>query len=124
MAGYVKIERKILDWEWYKDTNTKSLFLHMILTAEWSNEPPKSARGTLVSSIRSLSEETGLTVAQVRTALSHLETTGEVSYERKGNATEYTVNKYNLYQLTKEKGDIFQKKSKDRDKWNKFNNFN
>ena len=30
---YVKISRKILDWEWYTDINTKVLFLHILLKA-------------------------------------------------------------------------------------------
>lgn len=35
---YVKISRKILEWEWYTDINTKVLFLHILLKANWKLE--------------------------------------------------------------------------------------
>ena len=30
--GYIKLYRSLLDWEWYDDTVTKCLFLHLLLT--------------------------------------------------------------------------------------------
>lgn len=37
MEGYIKIHRKMLDWEWYDDIPTKTLFLHLLLTANWKD---------------------------------------------------------------------------------------
>ena len=37
---YVKISRKILDWEWYTDINTKVLFLHILLKAKQKAQQP------------------------------------------------------------------------------------
>ena len=34
-GGYIKIDRNILNWEWYDDVSTKVLFLHCILRASW-----------------------------------------------------------------------------------------
>lgn len=35
IEGFIKISRKILDWEWYTDINTKTLFLHCLLKANF-----------------------------------------------------------------------------------------
>ena len=37
--GYIQLYRSILDWEWYHDMTTKSVFLHLLLTANY--EPQK-----------------------------------------------------------------------------------
>ncbi len=79
---YVKLFRKLLNWEWYTDVNTKVLFLHCLLKANWKDgswHGYKYKRGQFITSLSSLSRETGLTVKQVRTALNHLERTGEVA---------------------------------------------
>ena len=34
-GGFVKVYRSLLDWEWYDDQNTKSVFLHILLKASW-----------------------------------------------------------------------------------------
>ena len=32
---YIKLNRKILKWEWYSDPNTRALFIHCLLKAKW-----------------------------------------------------------------------------------------
>ena len=34
---YIKLFRKMLNWEWYTDVNTKVLFLHCLLKANWKD---------------------------------------------------------------------------------------
>ena len=83
--GWIKIHRQIIDWEWYSDIPTCRLFLHLLLIA---NHAPKKwqgqtiDKGELITSIGSLSEQTGLTIKQVRTALDKLESTGEIEKKR------------------------------------------
>jgi hypothetical protein len=55
-------------------------------------------RGQLVTSLSSLSKQTGLTVRQVRTALDHLVMTGEVTSEPQARYRVITVIKYDDYQ--------------------------
>ena len=31
-SGYIKLYRSLLSWEWYDDINTKTVFLHLLLT--------------------------------------------------------------------------------------------
>ena len=99
--GHIKIDRRILEWEWYKDLNTCRLFLHLLLRANWKDgrfQGMEIPRGSLVTSYNNLAAETGLSVKNVRTALKHLETTGEVAVNRHPKFSVVTIKNYNLYQ--------------------------
>lgn len=102
MAGnFVKISRSILEWEWYSDINTYRLFTHMIFKANWKDKKFQGKnieRGSFVSSIRKLAEETGLTEREIRTAISHLKSTGEVTSIGHSKYSVFTVTNYDLYQ--------------------------
>jgi hypothetical protein len=100
-GGFVKLYRSIESWEWYTDSNTKSLFLHCLIRA---NHKPVKWRGTMieqgsfVSSLESLSVDTGLSIQQVRTSLSHLESTGEIIKKSTNRFTSITVVKWADFQ--------------------------
>lgn len=107
-GNFIKIDRKILEWEWYKDQNTKDLFLHMLIKANWKEgkfQGTTVPRGSFVSSINRLHEETGLTEREVRTAISHLKTTGEVTSKTTNKFTVFTVLNYDLYQASDKQAD-------------------
>ena len=98
---YVKISRKILEWEWYTDVNTKVLFLHILLKANWKPgrfQGIEIPRGSFVTSLQNLAVETGLTIRNVRTALKHLENTGEVTSNRHAKFSVITIKNYDKYQ--------------------------
>ena len=100
-GDYIKIDRSILEWEWYTDINTKVLFFHMLLKANWKDGNFRGTtvpRGSFVSSIRKLSEETGLTEREIRTGISHLKSTGEVTQKGHSKYSVFTVNNYCEYQ--------------------------
>ena len=89
------------EWEWYRDVPTKVLFIHCIFRANWKIgcvNGTKIKRGQFVTSLAKLSEETGLTIRQTRTALEHLEMTGELTNETSAKGRIITVNNYSLYQ--------------------------
>jgi len=98
---FIKLYKKMLDWEWYDDPNTCRLFIHCLLRANWksgswhgiSYEP-----GQFITSLQTLANETHLTVKQVRTALEHLKATNEVADLRQSNYRIITVIKWNEYQ--------------------------
>lgn len=103
MGGHIKLDRKILNWEWYTDVNTCKLFLHLLLKANWEDgrfQGVEVPRGSFVSSYQVLATETGLTVKNVRTALGHLQKTGEVAVNRHPKFSVFTVKNYCLYQST------------------------
>ena len=101
MSDYIKLYRSLIDWEWYRNINTKVLFIHMLLKANWKDgrfEGKIIPRGSFVSSLSRLSEETDLTIREVRTAISHLETSGELTSKRHSKYSVFTIKNYDLYQ--------------------------
>jgi hypothetical protein len=99
--GWIKLHRKLIDWEWYKDVNTFKLFLHLLLkanteTKKWQGQTIN--RGQLITSLKNLSHETGLTEKEVRTAISKLEKTKEVGKQTTSVNTTLTMLNYDLYQ--------------------------
>lgn len=99
--GFIKISRNILDWEWYSDPCTKSVFLHCILKANWKDKTWKGVkikRGQFVTSLASLADETGLSMKNVRTALDHLKSTNELAIESSPKGRIITVKNYAKYQ--------------------------
>jgi len=98
---FVKIFRKMLNWEWYTDVNTKTLFLHCLLKANWKSgswHGYKYEKGQFVTSLPSLAKETGLSVREVRTALNHLKSTGELTDWHDNKIRIITVVAYSDYQ--------------------------
>jgi len=90
-----------MDWGWYSDTNTKSLFLHLLLKANWKDKKFKDfvvKRGQLVTSYKSLREELGLTQDQIRTSLKKLISTKEITKSITSQFTLINIENYCLYQ--------------------------
>lgn len=107
-GNYIKLSRGLLEWEWYTDINTTRLFIHMLLKANWKDGNFKGTtvpRGSFVSSIGKLSGETWLTEREIRTAISHLKKTGEVTSKTTNKFTVFTVVKYDLYQTNDRQND-------------------
>lgn len=105
-SGFVKLDRKILNWEWWDDMNVFRLFVTILLMANWEDKSwhgREIKRGQLFTSISSLSKKSGLTVKQTRVALNKLIRTREVASERASNGTLLTVVNYDVYQSDKKK---------------------
>ncbi len=101
METYIKMYRKILEWEWWPDINTHRLFSYMLVKANWTDGKFRGVpvpRGSFVSSISGLSDATFLTVDEVRTALKHLKSTNDITSRSYSKFTVFTVKNYDLYQ--------------------------
>ena len=100
-AGYIKIHRQLLEWEWYGDTNTMRVFLHLLLSANWKNGMFKGVeipRGNLVTSLSKLSQALRLTERQIRTAIEHLKKSGTIAVTTYSKFSVIEVLNYDLYQ--------------------------
>lgn len=101
MEGFVKLHRRMVEWEWYEDHKMTRLFIHLILTA---NHAPKAWRGMMiergqkVTSLPKLSAEAGFTIKQIRGLLDRLERTGEVTRKGTRQFTLLTLCNYDTYQ--------------------------
>ena len=104
IAGFVKLHRKILDWEWYDDPKTFKLFMHLILTVNiksstWHGiEIPAGSR---VFSYRKLANELLFTEREIRTHLNRLIKTHTVTQYSTPNYSVITVVNWDLYQFNR-----------------------
>lgn len=101
MAGWIKLHRKFLEWEWYNDIPCKVLALHLILSANFEENKYKGfvlKKGQLLVTWETLSSETGLTFKQVRRAVKKLEIGQFLGRERAGKNTLITICNYESYQ--------------------------
>ena len=101
MEGWVKIFRKMRDWEWYKNSNTKDMFIHLLLSANnedkmWHGILVK--RGQLATSLSSLASDLGMSIQNVRTSIANLKSTHEITSESTNKLTIITVCRFEDYQ--------------------------
>lgn len=100
MSGWIKLHRSFLKWEWYSEANTIRLFIHCILKANhedayWKGTQIK--RGQFITSFKGISNDTGLTIQNIRTSFKNLELTGEVTRESTSKLTKVTICEYDTY---------------------------
>lgn len=101
MAGWIKLDRGILDWGWYTDSNTMRVFLHLLLTAAFEDVEFKGTvihRGEVVTSYQNLSKTLGITISQARTSIQHLKLTGEIASTEHPKFSVISVLNYDRYQ--------------------------
>lgn len=103
--GWIKLHRKILDWEWYDDTSVVRLFVHFLLIANNTDKKWRGIdikKGQLVTSVAALSEQLGLSTKQIRIAIDKLKRTNEIAIKTTNKFTLVTICKYESYQLSEE----------------------
>lgn len=107
-GGWIKVHRKIVDWEWWDDHNTTRLFMYLLLMACHDEQKYKGTtikRGQLVTSRAKLSLATGISERSIRTSLENLKTTNEITIKSTNRFTIITICKYEDYQLIEEESD-------------------
>ena len=102
-GGFITIHRKILKWEWFSDAITFHTFMYLLLSANY--EPGmfrgiRIERGQLVTSLPKIAEDCQQTIQQTRTAISHLQLTGEITDQANPHYRIITIVRYDEYQQT------------------------
>ena len=95
--GYIKISRKLLNWRWYNNRNTRLVFLDLLMKAAWCDEfylgvPIK--RGQVAASLTQLAADNQLTIQQTRTTLEKLKSTGDITIDSNSKFSIITLNFY------------------------------
>ncbi|WP_099369561.1 hypothetical protein [Sphingobacterium sp. 1.A.5] len=101
VTGWIKLHRSLLDWEWYKDLNTRSLFLHLLIRANHKENKFQGntiKRGQILTGINSLSFETSLSIQKLRTSLNKLKSTNDITIESTNKNSIITIVNYDFYQ--------------------------
>ena len=100
--GFIKIHRNIRDWGWYDDANTLAVWIHILIDANYEERTWHGETvgvGSMITSVASLAEQTGLTYKQVRTCLSRLIEDGKIVTKGANKWTRITICDYDSYML-------------------------
>lgn len=106
--GYIKVHRSILTWEWWQDANTMRVFMYLLLNANWEDSRFQGyaiPKGSLVTSYDSIAANLGISQRNVRTSISHLKSSKEVSVKRHSHFSIITIANWEKYQCFESQSD-------------------
>ena len=98
---WIKLDRNITEWRWYKDRVTFSVWVHLLLMANIEDREVGKRivpRGTVVTNYELLASTLKLTYEQVRRAVENLKQTDEITISRHGKFVDISIVCYDRYQ--------------------------
>ena len=101
MNGWIKLHRKLIDWEWYTNPNVFRLFIHCLLKA---NHKDKKWQGIIIKSgqfatgLNSLKKELKISTQSIRTSLDKLKSTHEITIKSTNKFSIISINNWEDYQ--------------------------
>lgn len=101
---FIKLDRKILNWEWFDDPIMFKFFVYLLLKANHKNrywQGVEIKKGQLITSRLKLALALNLTERQIRTCINRLKMTNEITIETTNRFTVITICKYVIYQSGK-----------------------
>ena len=99
--GYIKIHRKIIDWDWWSDDAVFRFFIGLLIFAKFKDSVVKGVkveRGSFTTSIPKLCAFMDMSEWKVRMCLKCLQETGEIIDEANNHFRKITIVNYNDYQ--------------------------
>jgi hypothetical protein len=101
MQGWIKLHRKLIEWEWFHKPEMLLVFIYLLLKANhqdgnWQGVPVK--KGQLITGRKRLSEETGLSEQQIRGCLKRLKSTSDITIQPTNRFSLITICNYCTYQ--------------------------
>lgn len=105
MEGWIKLHNKFLKWGWYDKPEMVSLFIYLLLSAnyqdkEWHGITIK--RGQTIIGTRKLPKIIGISRQTLRSSLTRLKSTREITLQPTRQFTIVTIVKYDEYQQVPE----------------------
>lgn len=106
--GWIRLSRRLLEWQWHDEPNMVALWVHLLLRANY--EPTKYhgmtiEAGQLVTTVKELCSNTGLSAMQVRCSLGRMTADGaiHITAKRRSHTIISIVNfaQYQLRNVTK-----------------------
>jgi len=101
MDGWIKLHQKLSQWEWYQDSKTLHLFIHLLIHANFKARKWQGVeilRGQVLTGLKSLNESTGISVQSLRTSIKRLKSTGEITVESTSQFSIITISNFEKYQ--------------------------
>jgi hypothetical protein len=105
-TGWIKLHNKFLKWEWRQKPEMVALFIHFLLNANYKENKWQGiiiGRGQLVTGLKSLSKNTGLSPRTLITCITSLKSTGEITNKSTNKYRIITIVNWEQYQGMEEK---------------------
>ena len=96
----------MIEWEHFKDSNTVHVFLYLLILAVGTDtvyNGLKLKAGQCVTTVRQISEKTGLSAKQIRRCINVLKESGEIGTESTNQYTIFSIIHYSDYQGKRQK---------------------
>lgn len=100
-TGHIKLHRSIEEWEWIDEPIMFYFWVRILLMANWEDRRWHGEvieRGSFVCSLSGLSDRLNLSIQQVRTCLSRLQSNKQIVTDSTNKRTKVTICKYDDYQ--------------------------
>lgn len=114
--GWIKLYRSILDWEWFSEPDMIQVYLFLIASANHQSKKWRGMeikRGQLATSIETIRMKCKSSTRRIRTILSRLKSTNELTIETTKRYTIITICNYDSYQVLDDKSDKASDKASD-----------
>ena len=99
--GWVKLHRQFKDWKWYNKSEMVHLFIHCLIKANFKDgsfQGIECKKGSFITSLKHLSDETNISIQTIRTCLKKLRLTKEIEVKSTNKLTQITICNYDSYQ--------------------------
>ena len=100
--GFIKLDRGILDWQWWSNPTARALWVYLLMSANWKDGYLRDGnvvkRGQVCKSSRSMQDESGLSRKTLRKWIKVFEDSGEVIVNRDSYYSIITIVNYDRYQ--------------------------
>lgn len=100
--GWIKLHRQFKDWEWYNKSEMVHLFIHCLIKSNFKEgnfQGIEVEKGSFITSLKHLSDETNISIQTIRTCLKKLQLTKEIDVKSTNKLTKITICKYESYQF-------------------------
>ena len=100
--GWIKLHRQFKDWEWYNKSEMVHLFIHCLIKSNFKEgnfQGIEVEKGSFITSLKHLSDETNISIQKIRTCLKKLQLTKEIDVKSTNKLTKITICKYESYQF-------------------------
>ena len=99
-TAYIKLDKGFENWKWFKDRKTLVVYLYLLSTANLETQEvfrETVHRGSLLTNNASIAYDCGLTIQNVRAALTNLQKSGEITREYKNHYQIITVTDFDSH---------------------------
>lgn len=104
MDGWIKIYRKLKDWEWYQDSNVVHVFIHLLLSAPFADTRKRGTAykaGQIVTSLVLLAAELDKSYPTILRCIKILTKSGAIDTKSTNKKTIITIRNFAKYQQDK-----------------------